>query len=170
MIVPIALITPVIVQYLLSNSVYNFSKNLILPIFLISIYLNIFRIGVYLSNPNFSFVTMAERIESYIQQQDINSNVVMGHFADPLALTADIQPINDRMGFRSLEYRLENLKPNYYISIGEVDGKIAETIKQYYDLNLLEKFDVYENYDYGKKVFFYQLIPNRITTNIISGK
>ena len=159
LIVPIALVIPLIVEYLLSKSTSESGKSLILLILMISIYLSIFKMGVYLSNPNFSFVSMAERIENHIQQQNHSSNVVMGHFADSLALAANIKPLNDRMGFRSLEYRLENLKPNYYISIGEADGKRVENIKKYYDLNLLERFDIYENYDYGKQVWFYQLNP-----------
>jgi len=33
----------------------------------------------------------------------------MGHFADTLALVENIKAINDPMGFRELDYRIETL-------------------------------------------------------------
>jgi hypothetical protein len=83
----------------------------------------------------------------------------MGHFADSIALATRIQAVNDQMGAQELSYRIKIFDPGYYISIGEAKAPIAPTLDQYYRLELLEKFDVYQNHDYGEPVFFYKLLP-----------
>lgn len=157
LIVPIALIVPLTVKYFEVHS--SWKKFLFLSVFILSILISFFRIAFYWHSPSFSFINMAKQVETYLYSKPEHSQVLMGHFADSLALAAKIESVNDRMGFQTLPYRIEKFNPGYYISIGEIDESIAPTLKQYYQLNLLKKFDVYQNHDYGKAVFFYELIP-----------
>lgn len=170
LIVPIALVIPLAIQQIMLKSKSdsgNFSLKkvssaglLLLLVFLISTGYSLFRVGTYLASPQFTLVKTADRIERYITSDSSQSNVVMGHFADTIALTAqDVKAVNDRMGFRSLEYRLERFDPSYYISIGEIIPYIEETLENSYQLIPLEEFDLYQNRDYGEPVLLYRLNP-----------
>ena len=156
-IVPIALAVPQAVEYFLS--VVSWRKALFLFIFLLSTIVSLSRIAVYLSTPNFTLVNMARDIDAIVAADPAHSSLVMGHFADTIALASDnsLTAINDQMGFRDLDYRISVLKPGYYVSYGAVNPRMASKLKAYYQLELLDAFDVYQNYDYGKPVFFYRL-------------
>ncbi|MEL6552772.1 MAG: phospholipid carrier-dependent glycosyltransferase [Cyanobacteria bacterium J06621_11] len=130
----------------------------LLLIFTVSTGYSLARIGNYLSTPQFTLRETAHTIERYIDQDSLPSNIVMGHFADTIALAAEqTKAINDKSGFRSLEYRIETFEPSYYLSIGAVEKEQQETLETYYQLDLLKTFDLYQNRDYGKPVFLYRL-------------
>jgi len=132
----------------------------LLLVFLLSTGYSLFRVGSYLSSPQFTLITTANSIERYVTSGSAQSNILMGHFADTIALAAqDVKAVNDKMGFRSLEYRIENFSPSYYISIGKVEPYIEAALEASYQLVLLEQFDLYQNHDYGEPVFLYQLSP-----------
>ena len=162
-IVPVALAVPLVIEYFLTEHslrVASWRKTLFLSVFLLSTVVSLSRIGVYLSTPKFTLINATKDVEATIAADPTHSPVVMGHFADTLALADDnIKAINDQMGFRDLDYRIKTFKPGYYISIGEVNPHIASKLQAYYQLELLKTFDLYQNYDYGKPVFFYRLIP-----------
>ncbi|MGC1216159.1 MAG: glycosyltransferase family 39 protein [Phormidesmis sp.] len=186
LIVPMALIVPLsIEQIMLESKPKSRSKSnlkskpksdsftfrqaplaglVLLLVFLSSTGYSLFRIGNYLSSPQFTLITTASSIERYITSDiasdSAQSNVLMGHFADTIALAAqDIKAVNDKMGFRSLEYRIDKFSPSHYVSIGKVDPYIEAALEASYQLVLLEQFDLYQNSDYGKPVFLYQLRP-----------
>lgn len=158
LIVPMSLSIPLTIEYFLAHS-KTLKRNIFLGVVLLSVAISLLRIGSYLKAPSYSFINMVQQVEADIKSDPDHSPVLMGHFADSLALAADIKAINDGMGFQTFEYRVENLNPGYYISIGEMDASLAEYLEQSYRVTLLETFDVYENYDYGKGIFFYKLTP-----------
>lgn len=162
LIVPIALSIPVALAYLFSETQSSGSKKTIfLSIISLSVTISLFRISSYLYNPSYSFINMARQVEAYVESHPNHSPVLMGHFADSLSLAADVKAVNDEMGFQSLSYRIETFNPGYYISIGAPEAEIAATLKKYYRLRLVKTFDVYQNYDYGEAVFFYELVPKQ---------
>lgn len=158
LIVPIALSIPVALNYLFSRS--DKGKIVFLSAVLLSVVISLFRISSYLYSPSYSFINMAQQVEAYVASNPDHPPTLMGHFADSIALATDVKAINDEMGFQSLPYRIERFNPGYYLSIGAVKEPIAAILQEYYQLKLIETFDVYENYDYGKAVFFYELTPN----------
>jgi len=171
LIVPIALAVPLTADYFLQRRALtfteqihakpNFKKAAFFVLVPISVLLSLFRIGGYLLTPNYSFISMAQQVEHTVEAMPDHSPVLMGHFADSLALATDIKAINDEMGYQPLSYRIERFNPGYYICVGEMKTPIAETLNQYYEVTLIEQFDVYQNYDYGEPVFFYQLTPKQ---------
>jgi 4-amino-4-deoxy-L-arabinose transferase-like glycosyltransferase len=156
-IVPAALAMPLAIEYLLRQHTWH--KPFLLSVFALSTVVNLSRIAVYISMPEFTLVNMADTIEATIEANPRHSPVVMGHFADTIALAENLEAINDKMGFRDLDYRIKTFNPGYYVSTGAVERDISPTLESYYRLDLLEKFDVYHNYDFGEPVFFYQLTP-----------
>ncbi len=178
LIVPMALVIPLSIEQIMfesksegrskdnSFSVKFFTKRAspaglaLILVFLISTSFSLFRVANYLASPQFTLVETANSIERYMTSDSTQSNILMGHFADTIALTAqDIKAVNDKMGFRSLEYRVERFSPSHYVSIGEVAPYIREVLEASYQLIPLEQFDLYQNHDYGEPVFLYQLSP-----------
>ncbi|MEM9087514.1 MAG: glycosyltransferase family 39 protein [Cyanobacteria bacterium P01_F01_bin.53] len=171
LIVPIALAIPLAIQHVQSQTTHGKNRFRCLSVYRsvlmgavsLAILMSLTRIGLYLHAPNFTFVSMASSVEHYMAQQDSPSKVIMGHFTDSMALVAPMKGFNDRMGFQPLSHRLDAFSPGYYISIGPIEkigGERERILKQHYTLQLVETYDVYKNNDYGKPVFFYQLIPH----------
>jgi hypothetical protein len=167
-IVPAALALPLAIEYLLSRESWH--KPAVLAVFLLSTIVSLSRIALYIATPEFTLVNMADEIEATIEANPNHSPVVMGHFADTLALAENVKAINDKMGFQDLDYRIQTFNPGYYVSTGPVEAAIAPTLETYYRLDLLEKFDVYDNYDFGEPVFFYQLTPKAEKLKILGEK
>lgn len=169
LIVPIALAVPLACEHFLQRRKLtlteritakpNFKRAAFFALVPLSVLLSLARISGYLLTPHYSFIAMAQQVEHTVEAAPDHSPILMGHFADSLALAADIKAINDEMGYQPLSYRIERFNPGYYICVGEMKAPIAETLKEYYEVTLLETFDVYQNYDYGEPVFFYQLTP-----------
>ena len=169
LIVPIALSVPLALSHFSQRHTPTFLERLhnkpnikraaffmLVPL---SVLLSLFRISGYLLTPDYSFISMAQQVEYTVAAAPDHSPILMGHFADSLALATDIKAINDEMGYQPLSYRIEKFNPGYYICVGEMKDSVAETLEQYYEIALLKQFDVYQNYDYGEPVFFYQLTP-----------
>ncbi len=156
-IVPAALAIPLAIEYFLNQQSWH--KPFLLSVFILSTAVNLAHIAWYISTPEFTFLNMAENVEATIEANPNHSPIVMGHFADTIALAENLEAINDKMGFRDLDYRIQTFNPGYYVSTGPVEPDILPTLESHYRLDLLEKFDVYDNYDFGQPVFFYQLTP-----------
>ncbi len=156
LIVPIALSVPLTIEYFWARP-NTLKESVYIGAVVLSVCIGLARTANYLRTPSYSFINMAQQVEAYTKADPDHSPVLMGHFADSLALAADIKAINDGMGFQTFEYRLENLNPGYYILIGEMKAPLAEYLEASYQVELLEDFDVYENHDYGKGVFLYKL-------------
>ncbi|MFK8183740.1 MAG: ArnT family glycosyltransferase [Phormidesmis sp.] len=172
LIVPISLVIPLAIGHFLQrrqltlfeqiNAKPNLKRAAFFMLVPLSVLLSLFRISGYLLAPDYSFVSMAHQVEHTVEAAPDHSPVLMGHFADSLALvTDDIKAINDEMGYQPLSYRIETFNPGYYICVGEMKPPIAETLEDYYSVSLIKTFDVYQNYDFGEPVFFYQLTPKQ---------
>lgn len=177
LIVPIAMAIPLALQSVLQGQkgllAEDDHRNLFigrgLPFAVVlSVVLSLSRIGIYLALPAFTFMNMAQSVASYIEQHPQRTNVVMGHFADSLALAVPLKGVNDKMGFQSLAHRLETFNPSYYVFAGSIedtdaikdfDYRPAAEIKQNYTFRLIDTFNVYPGRIYQKPVFFYELLP-----------
>ncbi len=132
--------------------------SLLTIVFLISIGYNLLQIGTHLQSPPYTLVETARTIESYVTAEESRSPVLMGNFADTIALiNQETIAINDKMGFRGLEYKIKTFDPGYYIARGEIEPRIQKILETHYQLDLLETFELYQQQDYSRPVFFYRL-------------
>ncbi|MEL6260497.1 MAG: glycosyltransferase family 39 protein [Cyanobacteria bacterium J06626_6] len=131
-----------------------------------AIALSLVRTALYLQNPDFSFNNMAKAVSAHVASHSHTSTVVMGAFADSLALAAPIKAINDDMGFRSLSHRLEVFDPGYYLFVGPIqeagtiqdfDYEAPRVLPEHYALEPIDTFDVFQNRIYPEPVFLYRL-------------
>lgn len=143
------------------------ARPILLSLVCLSIVLSLSRIALYQLHPRYTFVNMAKTVEQYVKNSQADDSLpVMGHFADTLALTTGIRAVNDQMGFRTLNERLDQFEPVYYLHIGDLsipgkgrDPDIVPTLQQRYQLILLDRFAPYSTHRDAQPVFFYQLMP-----------
>ncbi|MEL6605903.1 MAG: glycosyltransferase family 39 protein [Cyanobacteria bacterium J06614_10] len=138
--------------------------------FSVAIALSLVRMGLYMRAPDFSFNTMAKAVSAHVADSPNASNVVMGSFADTVALAAPIKAINDDMGFRSLSYRFTDLNPGYYLFVGPIEeaGNISDfdheaphVLPNHFALELVDTFEVFQNQIYPESVFLYRLTAKK---------
>jgi hypothetical protein len=156
-IVPISLAIPLAIEHYWPR--ISRQKTIFISLLALSVLVSAIQISEYLLTPDYTFVNMAEEIKSEIEENPDHSPVLLGHFADTLALAEDIKAVNDYMGFQPFDYRLEKFDPGYYVRVGPVEPKITDTLEENYNLSLIEKFDVYDNRDFDAPVLFYRLDP-----------
>jgi len=168
LIVPISLAAPLTVNHFWQRKVSTkqivdraqLKRAVFLSCICLSVILSSFRIASHLLSPQYSFTQMAQQVEATIAANPSHPPVLLGHFADSIALTTDnIKAVNDKLGYQPLSHRIETFSPGYYISIGKIKSPIAKAINPHYRMRLLQQFNVYQNYDFGKPIFFYQLTP-----------
>lgn len=159
--VPIAIAVPLIVDFIINYSQGKVLRTVLGCALLLCLSVNVLRIGNYLVSYERSFAFMANDVGSYVRQQPDRSQVIMGHFADTVSLINGVKSINDNKGDKSLDYRIQQFDPGYYISLGEITPGISNTLNKYYKTKLLQTYDVYGNLHHQKPVpvFFYQLAP-----------
>jgi len=131
----------------------------ILFIILIVVYsgLNGYKIVKYISNPEYSFSTMAKSIKHHLDSDNNNEMMLMGHFANSIGLAEGMLSINDRSGTKDLDYRIRKYKPNGYVSCGPLTQEVQTVLTKYYEVEFVEKYDVFHNYTTGEPVYFYEL-------------
>jgi hypothetical protein len=109
--------------------------------------------------PSFSMVETLQEISARIKEDNLRTPVILGQMANTVGLETKLVTINDLYGTDSLKKKLHKFQPDYYISIGEwtENPDIASSIAQDYKVTLIKGFDVYRNYYFGKRVYFYRL-------------
>ena len=157
--VPIAIVVPLIVDFVFTTFEGKIYRQAILCILLLCLGINIAKQINYFASLKYSFVNMAEDVGQYIRQHDRHSKVLMGHFADSVSLVNDLKSVNDRIGHQDLDYRIKKFDPGYYISLGKIRPEIINSLINYYNLELLKTYNVYDNSIEGKPVLFYRLDP-----------
>ena len=157
--VPIAIVIPLVVEVTLNSDRQKILSKVILCILMLSYGISTIRLVNYFASIDNTFVSMARNVGEFIQQQKEGSKVLMGPFADSVSLVSDIKSVNDQIGYRDLDYRIQKFNPGYYISLGAVSPEIADSLEEYYSLELLKTYDVYDNHHQDLPVFFYQLKP-----------
>jgi hypothetical protein len=104
-------------------------------------------------------VETLQDISARIKEDNLKTPVILGQMANTVGLETKLVTINDLYGTDSLKKKLHKFQPDYYISIGEwtENPDIASSIAQNYTVKLIKGYDVYRNYYFGKRVYFYRL-------------
>jgi 4-amino-4-deoxy-L-arabinose transferase-like glycosyltransferase len=123
---------------------------------------NGYRCLAYISHPADTFLTMARDVRSHMQAQGKEA-VLMGGFAASISLATGVRAINDDLGTRPLAYRITRYHPTFYVHFGEIPPQTLGTLRQFYQIRLLRRYDVYDNYYTGQAVSLFALIPKRAT-------
>jgi 4-amino-4-deoxy-L-arabinose transferase-like glycosyltransferase len=114
----------------------------------------------YLASPQYSYQSMADDVEGRIRSGGETEPLILGSVANTVSLATDIPSLNTDMGVRDLAWKLEQFRPNYYVSLGESDG-VMEIIGEQYSVNLLATYDVFDNFRMGMRFYLYKLGPKQ---------
>lgn len=119
------------------------------------------RIIRYLAFPSYSFVEMARNMKARIESGGDSHTIILGYQANQIGLATGIESINDKHGTKSLEWRIQRYRPNYYVRWGNFDDYLP-ILDQFYDVKLIATYDVFGNYYEGNPLRFYALTAKSI--------
>ena len=119
--------------------------------------LNCYKIARYVFTPEYSFCTMAKSIKNHLDSENSGEKILLGHFANSVGLATGVLSINDKSGTKDLDYKISKYAPNGYVSRGPIVSEIQSVLAKYYDVEFVEKYDVFHNYATGEAVYFYKL-------------
>ena len=124
-------------------------------VFIVVLGIGTIRIVAYITAPKYSYIEMATGIKKHLDDSLIQPPVVLGDLAPSLGLViAPITPISI-IGSKPLSWKIDQLNPTYFISLGESADEIR-MLSHYYLIEKLASYDVFDNYA-GNRVFFYRL-------------
>lgn len=123
--------------------------------------LNIGKIFPFLVHPEWSFKTMSDDISRTIQSTQ-KPAVILTDIVDTYALASGMLVLNLETGPEDKKLKFARYQPHFLITLGPVSDNLRnfQDIKQYGCIELLEIYDVFENYHNGKPVHFYQIEPH----------
>ncbi len=138
------------------------------------------QVNWYLTNVEYSFREFAAEIHGIMSADPEWNNVLLGHFAPTVSLyEQDVIGVTDRYLSGSLAEQIERYQPRYMITEDHLDkvdfvdeeGRThtlanlpgsypdrLETLSKYYEVELVDTFDVYRNY-MGWQIWLYRLEP-----------
>lgn len=125
---------------------------------LLAVLMNCFMVISYISAPKYSFINMARDIKYYMEESSAHKNILLGDFANTISLATGIFSINDYVGTQDLNFKIEKYQPNFYVSLGPITPEILTVIERYYQIALIKKYDVFDNYLTGEPVYFYKMV------------
>ncbi|MGH2619220.1 MAG: ArnT family glycosyltransferase [Anaerolineales bacterium] len=116
---------------------------------------NLIGIARHLASPQFSFIEMAQDVESQIEARG-GDPLLIGNLVNSVSLATGLPSINSELGTRDLSWKLETYRPGYYLALGE-EKSTVRALSEVYELQPLASYDVFGNYYGGKQVHLYKL-------------
>jgi hypothetical protein len=112
----------------------------------------------YFGNLEYSYATMAKDVRAVIEQDvgRVSSTHLLGNISDTASLATGIPSINTELGTWDLSRKIQKYKPGYYLALGD-ERKIFHALRQHFWVEYLAEWNVFGNYDDGKKVYLYRL-------------
>jgi len=107
-----------------------------------------------ITTPHYSFITMAREVRRIADREDAGS-IVMGNFANSVSLAGGIRSINTS-GTQSVEWKIKQYHPKFYLSLGYEPEMIREIFK-YHVLTPAGEWNVFDNYISDKPVYLFRL-------------
>lgn len=129
----------------------------------------------YYAEPRYTFAEAAREVKATLDADPDSRNLLLGHFADTVALYQNITAINDRFVPEPLENRLERHRPRYLITestheerdyanqwatVKSAEGGLRDrALRKYYrEIELIRMFDTFPGYR-DWQIGFYRLHP-----------
>jgi 4-amino-4-deoxy-L-arabinose transferase-like glycosyltransferase len=131
---------------------------------------DIFRIVDYVSHPQYSFIKMAEDVRARVIHGRQGAPVLLGNFSDSVSLVNYLPAINDKLGSKPLEWRLDNYRPGYYLvsadglqpSADDVDWRkktAHRIVESRFKLELVSQYSVFGTGRPQNNVYLFKLLP-----------
>lgn len=121
------------------------------------------KIAQYMASPQYSMYQMADDIYQQIQTEGISSPLLLGGMSGNVTLANGIPSVGAMFGYSLDTGLLLNYhRPTHYVELAPV-SKDANYIltKAGYQLKLIKKYDVLNNYVESRQVHLYQMIEKR---------
>jgi hypothetical protein len=115
------------------------------------------RIARYLCEPQYTFVAMVRSVTAFVHSAGPPSPVLLGNFADSIALAGDVTALNSKLGPVPLEKRLEEYSPSFYVSLSPPVDDVVARLRSTYDVEPIADYDVFGDYYAQGRVHLYRL-------------
>ena len=100
-----------------------------------------------------SYVSASRQIDELLEP----GAVLMGDIADQIALEADVVALHGEHGVLSFDERLQLFDPDYFVHSGPLEPKQIAALSARFEISLLAKFDVMDNYYSGEPLHLFRL-------------
>ncbi len=157
LVIPLSISVALMIHHFLKTRIKSVQAILFIAAILISVAGNTAMVFRYILSPEYSWMAMADDIKNQIESDECANPVLLGHFSNSISLTTGIFSINDHKGTSDLRDRIEKYAPNYYVCLGPVKDDVRPVIEEYYDIERVSQYDVFNNYYTGEPVALYRL-------------
>ncbi len=117
---------------------------------------NFIKIIKYTLEPKFTYYNMSLDIAKIINADNSPNKTIMGQEANTVAIQSNTFAVNNKWGTYNLEKRIKVYNPGYYLSVPGLKME-TNTLSKYYKIELIKKYDVFDNYYTGEPVCLYKL-------------
>jgi 4-amino-4-deoxy-L-arabinose transferase-like glycosyltransferase len=118
------------------------------------------RIGSYVRQPEYTWLTAAHNIERYIDDHPAPNRVLLSISADELALITHLPALCDDYGPWDLPYRIHTYQPSWYATWNDLDAGTVEDLATQYSLEQVAAFPAFDDPD-RDVLILYRLHPLR---------
>lgn len=108
----------------------------------------------YVTHPEYTFVTAAERLTRYIDQHPNGKRLLMSISGDEITLVTHIPAICDDFGTQELSAKLGVYKPGWYATWNDFDPGSLEDIHTRYSVQQVAGFRAFDDEDRNVLVLF----------------
>ncbi len=115
------------------------------------------RIADYLLHPHYSFLSMATEISAQVEHNGPGA-VLLGNFADTIALVHYVDALNSDYGSAPLARRLSQYPPRFFVQ-AEPDPSADPDLGRFYRMTLIDDYRVFGSGPASAQVLLYRLDP-----------
>jgi 4-amino-4-deoxy-L-arabinose transferase-like glycosyltransferase len=164
-VVPIAILSSVVIDYVLSKRSSIITKGVFLLVAINYLFVNVDDYIENFSNLNFSFEQATEHLQQDIAKNNLEGEaIILTHGATSLGVATESVIINTTKGTKSLQEKLNAYEVNYFVQLGqfeEVAEEIKAAIEKDYDISFIGTYDVFNNFYIDRGVSIYKLNKKR---------
>jgi hypothetical protein len=112
----------------------------------------------YLLHPTYDFEAAAQGIKQAVLADKTHPHLILSISGSELTLMTGLPSIDDDFGTASLEDRVKQYRPGWYVAWNEVDDDKADSLTLYYQLQRVAAFPAYDDPD-RNLLILYRLNP-----------
>ncbi|RMF94934.1 MAG: hypothetical protein D6734_06655 [Candidatus Schekmanbacteria bacterium] len=156
--VPIAFLFGIVISFIWRKSSRKYAIFVSLLVVVYLLFFDGYKIVKYITNPHYSFFNMSKEINKIVLKENSSDErmILMGDFADSIALTANVYPINAKVGTKQLNWKIRKYSPQYFVSLGK-DASTLGLLSKSCKVKKIGEWNVFDNYYFGRKVLLYRL-------------
>ncbi len=162
----LSILTGLVFLHFFQNSRFCWQRKVFVLVLVVSLAVNIFRISSYIYHPSYSFEEMAEDIARHMESGSASNEYLLGYCSATVSLHNQKMYLNDLFTPTPLEEKIKQYEPQYYLTEGadfdwikEDYPEVFSILKEFYSLEKIARYDVYQNEPTGRPLSFYRLNP-----------